>query len=589
LRVKAQGQFMQQEKTFSLSQGSTGSFRLILVLVIAAALGCTSYRTFNSLHWAKEAFKQGKLAQEEQQRRARQGSSYLGTRTRKSKVVGGEHFEEAARKCLYFLSQNPEGRRTDDALMLMGQAFYELRRFVQAENSLKKLLETQKKSKYRDDAQYYLVLIMLEREETTLAELGIERLQDEFPKSKYIPLAKYHLGEKYFELGEYERALEVFFDIRDNHPKFKLKGDVLSYLARIYFEMEDYENALPIYQQLYKEGRDDLQKREGFIGMARCKSRMGLHEEALAIYQEALRTAKFEEEKAEALLGINVEYTFLQRPQEAMEGFEEIVLEYPRTQYSAAAWYEIGLLYKDFHENPFVDSIALDSTALKVFALSRKRLEMLEKEQNSQRLLALRLAAMAFRKVRSEDPNSPLAEPADRQVRDVQNLYDIFQQMEASDSTTSRDALARLQFLLAEYHESTGEIELARAEYERLIFEYPNSIWTPKAVLNIARLSRELGDSARYVQALELVVANFPDTRYADRARELLGLPVPERPPGFYLDELAGYVAPKITRAAKPRAAPAGKRAIRAGPGRETYLQMRRRLWWERFGSGGGA
>jgi len=291
------------------------------------------------------------------------------------------------------------------------------------------------------------------------------------------------------------------------------------------------------------------------------------------------------DERAEASLGINVEYTFLNREAEAMKGFEKIILDNPRTEYSSGAWYELGLVYKDYSETVGLDSIDVDSTALLVFALNSKRLEPLE--GFSQRLLSYKLAEMAFRNVRRDDPYSLLVEPADQFLKDVQNLFDIYEQIEASDSTTNRDALARLEFLLAEHVESTGEIELARAGYERVILEYANTIWAPKAALNIAKTSVQLGDSARYRQSLDLVLDNFPDTRYADRVRRTLGFPVPERPPSFYLDELAAYTPPRIRRE-EPAAA---RRGVGAGaPGQETWLQMRRRLWWIRFGtSGGGA
>ena len=266
-------------------------------------------------------------------------------------------------------------------------------------------------------------------------------------------------------------------------------------------------------------------------------------------------------------------------------GFEEIILEYPRTEFSAASWYELGLLYKGYSDNALLDSIQVDSTGLLVFGLNSKTLEPLK--ELSQDLLSLSLAEKAFGNVRRADSYSPLAEPSGLNIEDVKMLYQIVEQMEASDSLTSRDALARLQFLLAEYYETSGQLQMARAGYERLIFEYPNTIWTPKAALNLGRLSAELGDTVRFTQALELIVLNFPQTRYADQARREMDLPVPERPPGFYLDELAAYSPPKITRA--PTAVGAAGAATGAAPGHETWLQMRRRLWRQRFGTGGGA
>lgn len=579
------GKRLKTEKKASAFQAPGTKLYTFLVLALAAILSCTTYRTYNSLHWAREAYKQGERTKEDQERQRRKRNLNLSrAEVRGVLVPGAQFFEEAARKCLAFLAQAPEGRRSDDALMLMGKAFFEIRRFVQAESSLQKLLDTQKESKFRDDAQYYLVLINLERDDPSLAELGIERLLDEYPKSKYRPMSQFHLGRTYFELENYQRAFEVLSGLRDNYPKFKLKGEVLSYQARIHFKLEDFEKALPFYEELYKQGQNDEQKREGIVGMARCKSQLGKHEEALELYGNALKRAKFDDERAEASLGVNVEYTFLDRAAEAMKGLEKIIVDNPRTEYSAAAWYELGLIYKDFSETAGLDSIVVDSSALVVFNLNSKRLEPLE--GLSQKLLSYKLAEMAFRNVRKEDPYSMSLEPADRFIEEVQNLFSIYEQIEASDSTTSRDALARLEFLLAEHSENIGELELARAGYERMILEYANTIWVPKAILNIARTSAQLGDSTRYRQSLELIVDNFPDTRYADRARKSLGFPVPERPPGFYLDELAAYTPPKIER----KETAVGRTGEAGAPEHETWLQMRRRLWWSRSGtSGGGA
>ena len=380
----------------------------------------------------------------------------------------------------------------------------------------------------------------------------------------------------------------MFFGVRDNYRDFERRGEVLAYISRIYFETGELEQALEGYQRLREKGQDDPQKREGLIGMARCKSRMDQHEQALALYEEALATARFIEERAEARVGIDVEYTYLGRHNQALKGFEQIIFDNPRSRFSAAAWYELGLLYKDFHEHAGLDSIVLDSVAMPHFQLNSKRIEQFK--GLSQHMTALQLAEMCFTKVRGDDPNSELVPAAQVQIDEVRTLSNIFEQMEASDSSSSRDALARLQFLLAEYYETAGELEKARAGYERVLFEYPRTIWVPKATLNVAQLSAALGDSARSRQALELVVGNFPETRYADQARRELGLPVPERTDGFYLDELAAYSPPRIQRAAAG-AGPAGAGAAlgtgRGAIGQESWLQMRRRIWQVRAAGGG--
>ena len=151
----------------------------------------------------------------------------------------------------------------------------------------------------------------------------------------------------------------------------------------------------------------------------------------------------------------------------------------PRTGFSAAAWYELGLIYKDYIKHAGqLDSLFVDSLELVEFKLNSKTMEPLM--GLSQRLLSYKLAEMSFRGVRREDPNSIFLEEAEKQVADVQDLFTIFQQIEASDSTTDRDALARLEFLLAENHQNKGEYALARAGFEKILFEYPHTIWAPR-------------------------------------------------------------------------------------------------------------
>ena len=209
---------------------------IISVMAVPLLAGCTGYRTYNSLHWAKEAYKEGIKAKRDQEKQVRKFNLvFTKERIPGTMVPGAQNFEEAARKCLAFLAQAPEGRRSDDALILMGKAFFELRRLIQAESSFQKLLDTQTKSKFRDDALYYMILVYLERDDVGLADLWITRLLDEYPKSSYRTVAQLQMGQKLFELGEDERALEVLAGVRDNYPKFDRRGGGERTIAPLYF------------------------------------------------------------------------------------------------------------------------------------------------------------------------------------------------------------------------------------------------------------------------------------------------------------------------------------------------------------------
>ncbi|MEO0080437.1 MAG: OmpA family protein, partial [candidate division WOR-3 bacterium] len=121
------------------------------------------------------------------------------------------------------------------------------------------------------------------------------------------------------------------------------------------------------------------------------------------------------------------------------------------------------------------------------------------------------------------------------------SLLDAF----ASQETTSQDAAKRL-FLLAEVHNlNLGDFDQALVLYQQVYDSFPGSPWAPKALFANAWLLKNIKqDSAGAVPILKRIIAEYPETEYADESRRWLGLPVPKR-------KVVKVTAPAETVAAK--------------------------------------
>ena len=68
-----------------------------------------------------------------------------------------------------------------------------------------------------------------------------------------------------------------------------------------------------------------------------------------------------------------------------------------------------------------------------------------------------------------------------------------------------------------------GAVERARVQ-RQLLKEYPDSSKAPDALLNIASAQADMGDNAASRRSLEELMAKYPKSDAATRARQRLGV-----------------------------------------------------------------
>ncbi|MFH1335833.1 MAG: tetratricopeptide repeat protein, partial [Candidatus Zixiibacteriota bacterium] len=174
----------------------------ILVMLMALLLsGCAYYNTFYN---AKRSFKEGEKAQKNATAAARQN-------------MGKTQYEDAIKKASKVLTFYPKSKWADDALFLMGKAYFNMGEYVKAKRKFEELEQSFPKSKLLDNSHYF------------------------------ISLCQYNLGEK----TEAVNSMNELLDSKKTDKK--RKGQVSFWIGEIQFENKEYDDAITYYEKTLKE------------------------------------------------------------------------------------------------------------------------------------------------------------------------------------------------------------------------------------------------------------------------------------------------------------------------------------------------
>jgi TolA-binding protein len=458
-------------------------------LLVGLSLGaaCVYYNTF---YHAEEYYKEG----------LREIEKSDGLVTKKAK----DDFQKSIQKCVKVLTTYPNSSHVDDALLLMGKAFYQKNEFEEAIKTLDKLLVEHPDSDKKDEALYWKAKAEFQEGLYNECLLTIDQTIGRKVKNEWIDELSFLRGETHFVMENYPASYEEFRQLMNRKSDTKWRDEGLLRMAQCQFYMENYDEALEKFQELVAAASTLSLKREGYFWIASSFSEIGRYQDAADAYIELLAGELTDEEIIRARIGLGRQFILLDRIDDALEIFELITFDYSKTAEAAEANYRRGKLY-------------------------------LEVLQDSER------AREEFKKGYRNAPNSEYGKLCEEKWSEVERLRKLREFIDEKD-LQSIDELAQAHFLVAEfYYYQLADPEQALSGFQTVIDSFPDSPWAPKASFTRAWIfEKEVGDSIASRQAYQMLIDRYPDTRYADFARMEMDVELPERPIAFYEDELEG-------------------------------------------------
>jgi TolA-binding protein len=441
--------------------------RLFLICLLAVGVAGCAY--FNTLYNAKSKFRKAKeipVAKD-------------GEITRQQESI----YEEVIKKCEQLITGYPDSKWVDDAILLIGKAFYEKQDYDEAIRKFNELKENFPESDLNAEGQYYLSKSLLEDEKIDQAVPVMRRFTEKHVKSKYMEEILFLLGTTLMKAGESEDAAGFLDQLSTKYPKSRFKIEADLEMAEFYLEKEEPEKSLEVYQRLVDFGlKDELQIR-CLSKLAETQISLGNFNEALVTLDRLREMTLLPRNQASELLLRGEAYLGIDSVQKAIGQYRRVRGGFPSSAFSAEALFRLGIIFQE-------------------------------------RMDSLELARDTFDKVPKQFPQSPFAKEAIKRSINIANLIKFSQ----STGEESDEQKAETQFKLAELQFfQFSNTDQALVEYQKVIDEFGESDLAPMAMYSIAYIYQSvMGDSVKATETYQGLLERYPDSQQAEYAREFL-------------------------------------------------------------------
>lgn len=438
--------------------------RPVVVLICVFLTGCIYYNTFYN---AKKNF-----------------AGAVKSRDVEPGTANKDLLEKCITRCEKVVKYHPHSKWADDAVLLMGKSFYYMAEHRKALRKFEELETYYPKSELLPEAYYYEGLANQALQNKHYAIESFRRAASTDPKAKFADVSAYQVVNTHYLGDEYGDAVRWSDDFLSAYPKSKYAREIIFIRAQSLFELERYEESITAFVKFLdlkpkKESRFQARLK---IGEAYLK--LGKIQEALDVFMVLKKETLGPQEDARLTIRIAESSRSLGDTEQALEQLEEVTVLYPRTEASAEAYYEMG--------------------------------EICEQD-----LRDLERARGYYDKARTEAPYSEFSNEALMRSTSIVKLAEYREKVQSGEESE----LAEAQFRLAElYYLEFNRIDEALPEYKKVVDDYPDSEYGPKAAFAVAwildHVKKDYGEAR---EAYLNVVTRYPNTAYSEASEKAAG------------------------------------------------------------------
>jgi len=257
-------------------------------------------------------------------------------------------------KCSEILQFHSESAYVDEALLMLGKAFYYQKNHQKALRKFGELLATQKESNLILETKLWIgkTQIQLKDYESALTILGevreqaIEEEREDILKDAYIEEIVYRISRE-----DYLQAVSLsnqFLEITDDDD---IKAEVLYEIGKLYNRINEPENAVTAFEKVL--GYNPLYEIElgAKLELGKTLRSVGKLEEALEVFNDMKEEAKFIDAYSEVDLQTGITLKELGRLEDAVEKLTFVDTSYVNTPSSGIAKYKLGEIYEYDYQN----------------------------------------------------------------------------------------------------------------------------------------------------------------------------------------------------------------------------------------------
>ncbi len=474
------------------------------------------------------------------------------------RALDAEKWEEALKYYQAFIAQYPEHEAVPLAHFASGECLLNLQRHEQALASYRQVIDKYPDWLDVDDAHFRIGNCLFQLKQYGAAADCFTEMLDKYPDSDIRDKASYWLGEAQFQEGAKQPALEAYRKSLALAPTGEYAPYALYSIATIEAET-DKQAALVSFRQLLERFPDSQIVPDALYGIGRVCEALQQFDEAITHYQRVIDEHPDSELAARASAGIGSVQFSQGDFAEASKTFRATAERYPGTEvaarsslraadalFAAKQYAEAARLYGEVAaeaRNPYAATAAYwqalsyqqDERAEAAIAALNGFVEKYPEDENRAeaylRLGALYSAADKLAEAQAAYEQAVAAGQDQELVLEAQYAaaWTAYQQERSAEHlaalksllvdnpqsrTAGRRALATAQLCLNE-KQYQAALELA----EVIVQHHPQHPNLAEALLMKGRSQRHLGQTEAARETLHKVLADYPESDWAEAAR----------------------------------------------------------------------
>jgi TolA-binding protein/outer membrane protein OmpA-like peptidoglycan-associated protein len=392
-------------------------------------------------------------------------------------------FDKAIEKSALVIKQWPKSRWVDDALFLVGASYYEEGQYSKAIRHFDQLGLAFPNSSLVPEADLYRGLSLLADKQYGTARVTLDAVRLKHPR--FADVAAYNLAKSFIDRDDPERGVDSLASFIERFPKSRFRRSATKLLADAAFKQRRFARAEQAYDVYARLSEDPKERALAKLKIAACRYEQGKYQETAGQVSDVLGRYAALDDEANLLLGKALAETG--RENDALGTWVKVR---SANDLGAEAAFRIGKHYEEAAEydkaRAYYDTARIRRVDSDYGVLAVKRLALLDA-----------LSARTTGKKTGGDSLTPVE--AAFLVAEVNNL-------------------------------NLGDYDKAMELYQKVYDSFPDTDWAAKALFAKAWLVRNAkSDTTGAEPMLRQVIAEYPETEYADESRRWLGLPVPKR------------------------------------------------------------
>jgi cellulose synthase operon protein C len=340
------------------------------VVLAASFLFCSGCAYFNIFYNAKRYYGKGEQAvQKNEIQNAQSASSRQAPGS-----AGKSDFQKSIEKSLKLLDYYPNSKYVDDALLLLGKSYYYTQEYQMSLRRFQELIDRFPRSEFRFDAELGMAKTYVALKQFEDAEKILSRVVGQDIPRKQLAEAYYYRGRYYETRKDFGSAVEAFekvvglgeeslkrsaqFAVADNSDSLRAYDRAAQAYAR-YLEMDPLPEmrfaaefrlatamknagrpaeAIRRLERLLGDAKNVAHESEMRLEVADCLARKGDFEGAVTTYRDVIKLKEKTESSAEAYYELGLLYQNVRGDYDrAVENFSQVKKESARFKYADSA------------------------------------------------------------------------------------------------------------------------------------------------------------------------------------------------------------------------------------------------------------